>query len=114
MNKKPLQVYKISENNKTTYYYYNEKNVYVTKTAYVCACNILFGVIWICGCLSKWYFIGASIYNFLDVWDLILVIIWLFLVKYNLKLVFINPYKVQVLKKTVIEDKDGNKIENCF
>jgi hypothetical protein len=114
MNKQQMQVYKSTDNNKTTYYYYTEKKVYVTTHANVCALNIIFGTIWICGCLSKWYFIGASFYNFFDIWDLLLVILWLFLIKYNFHMLLLNPYKVQVLKKTVIEDKDGNKIENCF
>ena len=109
-----MKIHKIVEGTKTIYYYYIERLVFVTANAYTCACSILFGVMWICYNISKWYFIGVNIHNFLDIIDLFLVIVWLFLIKWNIKLLMITSHKVQILKKTVIEDENGNKIENCF
>lgn len=114
MNKQQMQVYKSTDNNRTTYYYYTEKKVYVNLLAYCCAWNILFGVMWICTKVTEWFLFGTSITSVADIISLVWTILWLFLVQWNIKTLLVQGYKVQVLKKTVIEDKDGNKIENCF
>lgn len=114
MNKQQLKVYKSAELNRTTYYYYTEKTVYVNLLAYCCGWNIIFGVMWICTKVTEWFLCGTSITSVADIVSLIWTILWLILVRWNVKTLLVQGYKVQVLKKTVIEDKDGNKIENCF
>lgn len=107
-----IQVYKITNGKQKTYYYYTEKNVYVTTMAYCCAFNIIFGTMWICYNVSKWHFYGIDMACFHEMFDAFLVFAWLFLVRWNYRTLKRQAYKVQVLKGTVIEDKDGNKIEN--
>lgn len=114
MINKNLQVYKTTELNKTTYYYYAEKKVYVNLLAYCCGWNIIFGTMWICHHVALWLLVGTSINSVADIISLVWTLLWLFLVHINIKTLLAQGYKVQVLKKTVIEDKDGNKIENCF
>lgn len=111
MNKQ-MQSYKVTNGEQTTYYYYIEKNVYVTKRAYYHALIIILGTIWISYNVSWWYFFGVELSSFLDFFDAFLVFAWLFIIKGSFQILPMFANKVQVLQKVVIEDKDGNKIEN--
>lgn len=106
MNKE-LQFYKAEYNDRTVYYYYTEKNIYVSKRCYYYALFILFGVSFIGFKISSWFFYGVEM-NFWNYVDLFLVIVWLFLIKSDFKYLQVYSSWVQLLKKVRIEYKDGN------
>ena len=109
-----MQAYKVTNGQQTTYYYYTEKLVYVKKRAYYYAFNMVFGTMWICYNVSKWHFYGIDLNNFHHIFDAFLVFLWLFLIRWSIKTLYTHAQKVQVLQGVVVEDKDGNKIENWF
>ena len=109
MNKE-LQFYKAEYNDRTVWYYYTEQNIYTSKRCYYYAFFIIFGISFIGFKVSSWFFYGA-ILNLFGYIDLVLVIMWLFLIKFNYKYLQVYSNHVQLLKKVRIEYKDGNVAE---
>lgn len=101
-----LQYYKQEFADKIAYYYYIEQNIYVSKKCYLSAFFILFGICFICFKVSSWLFVGinGTLLNYID---LFLVIMWLFLVKFNFGSLKLYANKVQVMKKVKIIYKNG-------
>ena len=106
MNKQ-LQFYKAEYNDRTIYYYYTESNIFVSRKCYLSAFFILFGIIFICFKVPSWVLYGVE-KNFFNFLDLFLVLLWLFLIRFNFKNLQTYSNHVQLLKKVRIEYKDGN------
>lgn len=109
MNRK-LQFYKAEYKDRIVYYYYIEQNVFISKRCYFYALSIIFGISFIGFRLSSWLCYGVKM-NFFNYIDLILVIAWLFIIKFDYKYLQVYSNNVQLLKKVRIEYKDGNVSE---
>jgi len=108
---KNLQYYKQDFEDRTTYYYYIEQKVYVSRKCYVYAFFILFGTLYIGFQNTMWLCFGANLDKFFTYFNLVLVIYWLFYIKHSFKMLSVYCNKVQLLKKVRIEYKDGTTAE---
>lgn len=90
---------KTTDNEKTIYYNYIEKKVYVSTTCYICAFCITFGISYILFHLTEWLVFGVDVTNIWDIFHLALCVLWAWIVKENLLTLIHNSYTVQMVYK---------------
>ena len=105
-----LKQYKVLDEDKTTFYYYKEKYVYVNLLSYLWFFNLCYASHIFFYNLSKWYFYGVDLTSYNDINSMIITLIWLFIGRIGFEMLIINKIKVQILDKVeIVDNKTNNK-----
>ena len=99
MNSNKYKVFESKDNEKTIYYTYIEKKLYVSTTCYICAFCITFGISYILFHLAEWFCFGVNMANIWDILHLALCLLWAWIVKENILTLIHNSYTVQMVYK---------------